>query len=393
MNSRIRAIALAVVTATAVLMGGLVTTSAVAANAAPAKRKPGTSTGVVCSPDAVTPLATPRARYVWTQLRKAGYSPAASAGVVGLLDAKSGLAPMAISDDNTRFGIAQWPYVRWINHVEAIDAIGANRWGLKRQTDFLIADMATNPVEFDNEPFKLESDPAAAARLFNRTYVPGAVTEESLASAAAKAQEWFTLLSPLPLVELDPALTNGIQVPCDPAGVSLDRCPMVPDTFKKRFAAYTGFSWNNLDKNTQMMSRCVYTNFPHIVSHGTYSGHMPRWQQALDFFMPSGCSTRGSRRFTNSRVDTVVGQRLARYLITNNNKMGVDYVIWHDHIRNPIEHSGEQYWRPVNYWRQDNYNNGDCVNTHFDHVHASTYRSSLAAGLPEPALNPDGKPW
>ena len=87
MNSRHRAIAVAVEPAPAVLLGGSVSTSARAAVAAPAKRKPGTSTGVVCSADTITPLSTPRARYVWTQLRKAGYSPAASAGVVGLLDA------------------------------------------------------------------------------------------------------------------------------------------------------------------------------------------------------------------------------------------------------------------------------------------------------------------
>ncbi len=140
-----------------------------------------------------------------------------------------------------------------------------------------------------------------------------------------------------------------------------------------------------------MMTRCVYTNFPNIQSHGTYNGHSPNWSQAIDFFMPSGCTYRNGRAVTRSSVDLVVGKRLTRYLIINANKVGLDYLIFQDHIRNPDERAGERYWRRVSQWRQDNYNNGDCVNTHFDHVHASIYSGGWAASR-VPALNPDGKP-
>lgn len=79
--------------------------------------------------------------------------------------------------------------------------------------------------------------------------------------------------------------------------------------------------------------------------------------------MQHGCSQVGARRRTNSAVDKRLGDRLAHYLTHNNSRLGLRYQIWQDRIR-----SGGRFG-----WRNDRYNNGDCTNTHYDHVHASTY--------------------
>ncbi len=405
MTHRTHAFAIAVATTIAVLLGGFLVPGA--ADAAPSKRKPRNTAPVVCTDTAVTPYATPRARYAFTQLTAAGYSPAAAAGVVGYLDYRSALAPMALATDGTGYGIAQWPLERWRTLVSIAEDEAGNRWSPKRQIEFLITEMATNPVTFDSEGFKTLTDAGDAAKVFERTFNPTPNTNP--VALSSKAQEWFTILTALPSTDIEPGLTNGIQVPCVPTGVSVDQCPMVPRSFKRNFANYTGYSWDRLNINTQRMSRCVYVNFPYITAHGTYGGHMPVWKQALDFFVPSSCSNAGGSH-TNDPNDVLVGDRLTRYLIDNASRIGVDYVIWQDSIRNPREHAGESVWQPLKYWRQDNYNNGDCVNTHFDHVHASVYAGvgnfgkrtrgydtgknwGYAHSDLTPGLNPDGKPW
>lgn len=346
-----------------------------------------------CGPATITPNAFPRARYLWNQLRLAGYSAEASAGVVGVLDYRSALAPMAISEDWWGYGIAQWPGNRWKTYLSWIDDNRYNRWSPLRQVTWLIQEMATNPETFDSEAFKTLTDPGQAARVFRQTYYLTPAEDDVTSAMSSRAEQWLALLKDQPVTTLNPALTNGLQVPCPPAsGARVDRCPMVPASYKRSFAAFTGFSWRRLNSNTKLMTQCVYANFPNIQSHGTYNGHSPNWSQAIDFFMPSGCTYRNGRAVTRSSADLVVGKRLTRYLIINANKVGLDYLIFQDRIRNPDERAGERYWRPVSLWRQDNYNNGDCVNTHFDHVHASVYSGGWAASR-VPALNPDGKPW
>jgi hypothetical protein len=170
---------------------------------------------------------------------------------------------------------------------------------------------------------------------------------------------------------------------------------MVPDSFKTYFANFTGFSWDEMSPSAKLMSRCVYIRFPHITNHGTYNGHSPVWSQAIDFMMPQGCETGSDGSYTRNRMDRAVGDRLARYLFQRAERLNIDYLIWQDSIRNPGERSYEDVWAPIGNWRNDSYNNGDCTNTHFDHVHVSVYADILAASTtaPPPALNPDGEPW
>ena len=347
-----------------------------------------------CAAGTMTPGASSRARYVWKRLRNAGYSTAASSGVISYLDQVSAIAPQAINRSQKRVGVAQWSQDRWAAFVARTEERGQNRWSFKKQVNFLLAEMAADTGTFKNENFKVRVNPRKAARVFNRTFNP--ISEDLQAARSplsVKADAWFQSLTPTRLSTKSDAVTYGSDTPCAPVNVNLDRCPRVPDSFKEYFANYTGFTWDDMSQSAQLMSRCAYSHFPSIKVHGTYNGHMPVWSQAIDFMMPRGCVSGDSGSYTRSPTDLRVGNRLAHYLFERADRFNIDYLIWQDSLRNPGERSYENEWAPVADWRNDTYNNGDCTNTHFDHVHVSVYADVISASVPSPGLNPDGKPW
>ncbi|MFN8126398.1 MAG: phage tail tip lysozyme [Candidatus Nanopelagicales bacterium] len=358
------------------------------ASAVPAKKKRSTAVTAVCPTGAVTPGSFKRARYIWKRLRVAGYSPAATAGVLGNLDHVSGLTPTAVSDDKTRFGIAQWPRKRWNRYVERVNAAGGNRWSLASQTTYLLHEMAGGFSVFNDTTFRTRINPAKAAAVFSATFMPPSPTVMGI--RGTKARLWASYLADTPAERANDIGTYGSKIPCNPPGARLDRCPPVGSHYKAFFRDFTGFNWNDMSANARKMSRCVYTNFPPIKMQGTYNGHMPDWSQAIDFMMPSGCVTGSKGSYTRSPAEQRMGSRLARYLFENADRLGIDYLIWQDHIRNPGEHADENTWTTVGYWRPDNYNNGDCTNTHFDHVHASVYSSMVNAWVRPMRGNPEG---
>lgn len=348
-----------------------------------------------CVATAVSPGANSRARYVWKRLINADYSPAAAAGVVGYLDQVSAVAPHAISRSTDRTGVAQWPSDRWGAFVAQTEDKGQNRWDFKKQVNFLLAEMASGDLDLNNDKFKVRVNPRKAARVFNRDFLP--IGTDPLAvkeSLGVKADGWLRVLGDSRLSKKSDAVTYGGATQCAPPDVDLDRCPMVPDSFKKYFSDSTGFTWEDMSASAQLMSRCAYIRFPHIKTQGTYNGHMPVWSQAIDFMMPKGCITDSSGSRTRSETDLRVGSQLAKYLFENHKRLNIDYIIWQDSLRNPGERSYEDEWAPIADWRNDGYNNGDCTNTHFDHVHVSVYADVLSASVTPPSgLNPDGKPW
>ncbi len=348
-----------------------------------------------CLATSVAATANSRARYVWKRLRNAGYSPAASAGVISYLDQVSAISPHAINRPGKRVGVAQWTKDRWANYVARVESKGQNRWSFRKQVSFLMDEMATGST-FNDERFRVRVNPRKAARVFNRTFL--AIGPDPLAvkePLKLKADGWYRMLSPTQLSTKTDAVTYGSATSCAPPSVDLERCPMVPDSFKTYFANYTGFSWDEMSASAKLMSRCVYIRFPHIKSHGTYNGHSPVWSQAIDFMMPRGCVTGADGSYTRDSTDRAVGNRLAKYLFQRADRLNIDYLIWQDSIRNPGERSYEDVWSPIGNWRNDTYNNGDCTNTHFDHIHVSVYADVLAASAtaPTPGLNPDGEPW
>ena len=395
MNSSLRSLGIAFLGIAVLLVPALpaATADAPTAVAAPAKVKRTEPT--TCLATAITPGATGRARYVWQRVRKAGFAPAAAAGVVAYLDQASTIAPQALNRVAKRAGIAQWPQPRWAAYVAHTEAKGLNRWSFRRQINWLLDEMTATTGTFNIEKFKVRTDAVKAALVLNRKFLPiSSDLQATRGALTAKAAGWFRVLAPMVVAPKSAAYTYGSRTSCAPPNVSLERCPMVPNSFKEYFANSTGFTWDDMSPSAQLMSRCAYIRFPHIRMHGTYNGHMPVWSQAIDFMMPSGCVNSSSGSYTRSAADRKVGNRLARYMFSNHERFNIDYLIWQDSLRNPIEHSDENVWAPIADWRDDGYNNGDCTNTHFDHVHVSTYADSLAASTQKtPGLNPDGKPW
>lgn len=338
-----------------------------------------------CPTNTFTLGAAKRAKYVWKRLRAGGYSPAAAAGVLGNLDQLSAVSPTAVALDGSSAGLLRWPTPQWRFLKAWAAKRGANHWSLRAQTTFLLLHMGSNPGNFRHQAFKGMQRPRAAAQYFHnrfrRTPDKPEVVERT---RGIKAEQWLYVLYHTP-ADASPSHngTYGLLLSCDPPGATLDACPATPASFRSYFARYTGLPWRGLSANARMMSRCIYTNFPRLTLHGTYNGHMPDWQHAIDFMMPDSCRTTPYRR-TNTAADLKLGTRLARYLFMNRSRFNLDYLIWQDRIRNPDDHSDENAWAPVSQWRQDNYNNGNCTNTHFDHVHASLNYSSEAGSLAAP---------
>ncbi len=331
-----------------------------------------------CPATVITPDVTPRAEYLSDRLRGAGYSPAATAAVLGNLDQLSALTPTAQSQSGTRIGLALWGTARWNRYLAYASSQGTNRWFLSSQASFLLRELEADPGSFRHRRFRHSRHPVNAAVYFYRNFVRGTVPVPTVrATRGAKAAQWAQVLSGR-RVDRTPGDNNtyGLSMTCEPPAGTLERCPMVPRSFKVDFNRYTKFRWDRMSESSRLASRCVYANFPRIRIHGTYRpGHMPTWGRALDFMMPSGCHTGKRRSWTTSDADLLLGTRLAQYLLRRGVRLGLDYVIWQDRARNPGTEHREDPFAPIDSWRQDTYNNGDCTNTHFDHVHLSVKRN------------------
>ncbi len=348
------------------------------ATAAVSVPAPSSSATPACSATEPTLSVGARAKYLWHRLRTAGYSAPAAAGVIAVLDTWTAVSPVAVSGDRVRKGLALWGTVRWAAYANSLE--GGNRWSLAAQTSHLLAEMESGYNGFPAARVKNTGRVATAALAFDAAFAATPSDPSRVSSPlTSKGAGWLARLSPVTL-NATPSDngTYGIVVGCVPAAASLDICPPVTPDFKESFANHTGFTWSEMSGNAKLVSRCVYANFPRITLHGTYNGHMPTWSQAIDFMMPAGCTTTSSSSYTNSKADLALGTRLTRYLIDRYDPLNIDYVIWQDRLRNPVER-GENTWIPITDWRQDNYNNGNCTNTHYDHIHMSVDSDVVAA--------------
>lgn len=116
--------------------------------------------------------------------------------------------------------------------------------------------------------------------------------------------------------------------------------------------------------HVQALANAAKKALPSLGQIGTYAGHSPTRDRALDIFASSS-----------------VGDELCEYLIENWDRFGLWYIIWKQHIYNP---SISRSWR----WMEDR---GSITANHFDHAHLSF----LATGSATPeedflsALTPD----
>lgn len=101
-----------------------------------------------------------------------------------------------------------------------------------------------------------------------------------------------------------------------------------------------------------------------VSSFGTYVGHDPSPDRALDTFVPVD--------------DPTQGNAVCDFAIANWDRFGLYYIIFRQQIYNP---SVAGYWR-------DMADRGGVTQNHFDHVHASFWET--AAATPGPTPSPGG---
>ncbi len=102
-------------------------------------------------------------------------------------------------------------------------------------------------------------------------------------------------------------------------------------------------------------------------SFGTYNGHDPSIDLALDIFVP-----------VNSRT---LGDAICAFALANLERFGTDYVIYRQRIYNP---------EVAGYWR-DMADRGSPTQNHFDHVHVS-FEPTAPAPAPQPPAPPPPAP-
>lgn len=109
-----------------------------------------------------------------------------------------------------------------------------------------------------------------------------------------------------------------------------------------------------------------------VQSIGTYPGHSPSIDRALDLFVP-----------VNS---TAVGNAICAFALKHQARFGVRYVIY----RREIWHREDPTWR----WMADR---GGPTQNHVDHVHVSFEPTAMARPQPPPVVpappNPTADPW
>lgn len=108
-------------------------------------------------------------------------------------------------------------------------------------------------------------------------------------------------------------------------------------------------------------------------SFGTYPGHSPTIDRALDIFT----SVPTDRRAPGSPgLRRVLGDDIADFARANMTRFGIWYIIWRQHILN---FEIAPYWRLMG-------NRGDVTQNHFDHNHISFYTRASGILVPEPTL-------
>lgn len=109
-------------------------------------------------------------------------------------------------------------------------------------------------------------------------------------------------------------------------------------------------------------------------SFGTYIGHSPSVELAVDTFTPVPSDRRAPG---TPGLQRVLGDDIADFSLEtmrNGNPYGIDYVIWRQHIYNP---EIAEYWRTME-------DRGGVTNNHFDHVHTSFNKTAPVVIIPDP---------
>jgi len=103
-------------------------------------------------------------------------------------------------------------------------------------------------------------------------------------------------------------------------------------------------------------------------SFGTYPGHDPTEDRAVDIFVPVSSD--------------VLGNKITGFAIPNIERYGIWYLIYRQRIYNP---SIADYWRPME-------DRGSPTQNHYDHVHVSFNATAPDVPAPTPTPTPPKEP-
>jgi hypothetical protein len=101
-----------------------------------------------------------------------GYSPAAAAGIVGNLQAESGINPTRKQINGNAMGIAQWEPPRWNNLVRVLEGRGLDPMSLEAQLWYIDHELKSMDKRgaIDLKKFKSLQDGTEATRVFMKEY-------------------------------------------------------------------------------------------------------------------------------------------------------------------------------------------------------------------------------
>lgn len=181
--------------------------------------------------------------------------------------------------------------------------------------------------------------------------------------------------------------SNGAANGCATGGG--DACVPLHEEGKAAFANRTGYTYDGMSPDARRLIDCVESWFPGRFAPSTYGAHLDGWAYAVDLMVlgPDGkewTNDECTDNHTTSEQDYADGTEVTKRLHTYAKNIGVEYMIWQDKIRAPGQRSEDKQWVPINQWRQDGYNNGDCNNTHFNHIHV-TVAGDEGTGMPTAA--------
>jgi hypothetical protein len=148
------------------------------------------------------PSASPgnQAQLVWDLLIAEGFSPEATAGILGNLQQESNIDPTTIQNGGPGRGLAQWSAGgRWDNGPNSLlayaGARGLNPWNAVTQTRFMIYEMELGWGGFSIDKYKKMTDVLAATVYFHDEF-EGSADSSSFVTAVrgGYAMHWYKTL-------------------------------------------------------------------------------------------------------------------------------------------------------------------------------------------------------
>lgn len=173
-----------------------------------------------------------------------------------------------------------------------------------------------------------------------------------------------------------------LDAPSGPADVVTDAtssdnglCPPGGDSGATASCSPTTMAGENqgLTPDALLVLRCVAGQFRQVQTIGTYPEHQPDMSRAVDIMIPGDF---------HSPAGQALGQQIANFVQQHAPQLGVDYVIWREHIWSTQR--AAEGWRQCGTAAANCYAGADDSAAHRNHVHVSVF-GNRGTGIQESA--------